>query len=126
MAPPVAPAVVVSSTDLVGRWGLASYREDADITRTTAEAKAACGNPYVVTSGPSGGVMMHLADQASATEVVVKPAPDGRVYIGPAGKPGDRLDRLVTSYSDGVLVTKWVDPDVALRYGTMVLVRCRA
>jgi len=122
----VAPAITLSASDLIGKWGLASYREEKDIARTTAEAKAACGNPYVVASSPAGGVMMYLADQSTATEVVVKSAPDGRVFIGPAGKPGDRRDRLVTSYADSVLVTQWVDPDAATRYGTLIFVRCRA
>ena len=34
--------------------------------------------------------MMHLADQAAWEEVVVETSSDGRVYIGPPGKPGDR------------------------------------
>ena len=125
VAPPTPMAsVAVTPADLVGKWGLASYRVDTDLDRTKAEARRACSNPYVVTAGVAGGVMMHLADQAAASEVFVKPASNGAVYIGPQGKPGDRRDRQVVSYGDGTMVTKWVDPDVATRYGTMVFVRC--
>jgi hypothetical protein len=128
MAPP-APAVAsvaLTPADLVGKWGIGSYREEKDLARTTAEAKSACSNPYIISKGPSGGVMMHLADQSAASELFVKPGPDGRVFIGPQGKPGDRLDRQAVSYENGVLITRWMDPDVATRYGTMILVRCSA
>jgi hypothetical protein len=33
-------------------------------------------------------------------------------------------DREILSFDGRVLVLKWVDPEVAGRYGTMVLVRC--
>lgn len=121
-----APTVAIVTTDLLGKWGLASYRVDTDLERTKGEAKAACANPYVVTQGPSGGAMMYLADQSTASEVFLKSAPDGRVYIGPEGKPGDKRDRLVVSHQSGILVTQWVDPDAASRYGTLVFVRCTA
>jgi hypothetical protein len=125
VAPPVAQ-VSVTQADLIDNWGLASYRVDTDLVRTEAEAKRACSNPYVVSSGPSGGVMMHLADQATASEVFLKTASDGSVFIGPQGKPGDKRDRQVMNFAGGNMVTKWVDPDVATRYGTMVFVRCQA
>ena len=127
MAPaPTGPVVTITTQEMIGKWGLASYRVEADIERTKAEAKRACSNPYVISSGASGGIMMHLADQATASEVFLKPAADGRVFVGPQGKPGDRRDRQIVSYTDGVMVTQWVDPDVATRYGTMVFVRCSA
>jgi hypothetical protein len=46
--------------------------------------------------------------------------------MSPQGKPGDRTDRQIVSYERGVMVTQWVDPDAAKRYGTMILVRCGA
>ncbi len=123
-APPTNVNVVPD--ELVGKWGLASYREDKDIPRTTREAKAACGNPYLISKGPGGGVMMHLADQTQPSEVVLKGA-GGRTFIGPPTEPaGGPKDREVTSFAGNEFVTKWVDPGVATRYGTMIFVRCTA
>jgi hypothetical protein len=123
-APPTNVSVVPE--ELVGKWGLASYRDDKDIPRTAREAKAACGNPYLISKGPGGGVMMHLADQTQPTEVVLKGA-GGRTFIGPPTEPaGGMKDREVTSFNGSEFVTKWVDPGVATRYGTMIFVRCTA
>jgi hypothetical protein len=125
--PAAPPNIVVASTDLVGDWGLASFRDEADRPRTEAEAKVACGNPYRIGPGSGGGVMMHLADQTETTEVFVKAAPTGQVYIGPQGPPGVAQDRLVVAYdSNSVLVTDWLDPSARERYGTMIFVRCGA
>jgi hypothetical protein len=124
-APAIAP-VSITADELVGKWGLASYRVETDLARTQEAARRACSNPYVVAKGTTGGVMMYLADQSVAQEVFLKSGADGRVYIGPQGKPGDRRDRQIISYRDGVVVTQWVDPTVATRYGTMVFVRCAA
>jgi hypothetical protein len=127
VAPPTpVAAVALTPADLVGKWGIGSYREEKDLARTTAEAKSACSNPYIITNGPSGGVMMHLADQSAPSELFVKTGPDGSVFIGPQGKPGSKLDRQAVSYQNGTLITRWVDPDAATRYGTMILVRCSA
>ncbi len=122
----IAPQVAITTDELVGKWGLASYRADADQARTEVAARSACSNPYVITKGTTGGVMMHLADQAVPQEVFLKPASDGGVYLGPQGKPGDSHDRQIVSYDKGVMITKWLDPDVAKRYGTMIYVRCGA
>lgn len=123
--PSVPPNIVVASVDLVGDWGLASYRNEADRPRTETEAKAACGNPYRIGAGSGGGVMMHLADQAQATEVFVKAGPTGQVFIGPQGPPGVAQDRLVVAYENkAVLITEWLDSSARERYGTMIFVRC--
>ena len=119
-----APSVSLTTGDLVGKWGLASYRKDADRPRTEAEARRACSNPYVVAPGANGGVMMHLADHTEPSEVFVKTDPSGRVFIGPSGPPAVAQDRQVISYENGVLVADWVDPGVRERYDTMVFVRC--
>jgi hypothetical protein len=87
----------------------------------------ACGNPYVITLGPSGGVMMHLADQSTPTELALKGAPGGKTYIGPReDPPGSAQDRLVEHFDGRILITRWIDPEVQGRYGTMVYVRCGA
>jgi hypothetical protein len=122
----VTPAVPITLGELVGNWGLASFRNEADQARTAVQAKAACGNPYKITQGPRGGVLMYLADQTQPTEVFLKVAPDGKTFIGPQGPPAMRQDRLVVSFDKGELVAQWVDPSVATRYGTMILVRCGA
>ena len=121
---PPGPAVAIEVTALPGKWGLASYRDEKDRARTEAEARRACGNPYVVTSGPQGGVLMHRPDQAQPTEVFVKVNTDGRSFIGPRGAPGMIQDRVVMYYQGGVLITDWLDPGARERYGTMLFVRC--
>jgi hypothetical protein len=123
--PPVAQ-ISITTDELVGKWGLASYRVETDLKRTQEEARRACSNPYVISKGAAGGVMMHLADKSVAEEVFLKTGSDGRIYLGPHGKAGDRLDRQIVSSNAGVIVTQWVDPAVATRYGTMVFVRCAA
>ncbi|MFI5410261.1 hypothetical protein [Kaistia sp. UC242_56] len=126
VSPSVAPAtpnVSITTEDLVGNWGLGSFREEKDLPRTINEARRYCNNPYVITRGPNNGVMMYLADQSQPSEVVLKNA-SGRVYIGPPGPAGMPKDRQITSFQDGVIVAPWVDPSVTARYGTMVFVRC--
>jgi hypothetical protein len=123
LAPAGATVGPITADELVGKWGLGSFRNEADLARTTDEARRFCNNPYIITKGPTGGVMMYLADQSSPTEVFVKTA-SGRVYIGPQGPAGVQKDRQITSFQNGVMVAAWVDPTVTARYGTMVFVRC--
>lgn len=111
---------------LVGRWGLAAFHRPDDANRTETQARAQCSNlPYVITAGPNGTVMMYLADDNKLTEVVSKQVGNGPVFIGPPDDPagGDR-DRQVVRFEGNVMSLKWVDPEVARRYGTMVYVRC--
>jgi hypothetical protein len=67
---------------------------------------------------------MHLADQATPQELQLKGSHGGKNYIGPAGPPGAPEDREVISFDGRVLITRFVDPDAANRYGNMVYVRC--
>jgi hypothetical protein len=111
--------------DIVGRWGLAAYHKDEDRARTEAAAVNQCRQPYVITLGPTGGVMMHLADQATPTELRLKGAPGNRTFIGPADDPpGSQQDREVVGFDGRVLALRWIDSEVQGRYGTMVYVRC--
>jgi hypothetical protein len=128
---PAAPAIVQTlppafpPQDIVGRWGLAAYHKEEDRARTEAAAVAGCKQPYVITLGPSGGVMMHLADEATPTELRLKGAPGGKTYIGPAdAEPGGAQDREVVSFDGRILILRWMDSEVQGRYGTMVYVRC--
>ena len=111
--------------DIVGRWGLAAYHKEEDRPRIEAAAANQCKQPYVITLGPTGGVMMHLADQAKPEELRLKGAPGGKTYIGPEGDPpGSQQDREVLSFDGRILILRWMDPEVQGRYGTMVYVRC--
>ena len=111
--------------DIVGRWGLAAYHKEEDRARTQAAATGQCKQPYVITLGPNGGVMMHLADEATPTELRLKGAPGGKTYIGPAdSEPGGAQDREVVLFDGRILILRWMDSEVQGRYGTMVYVRC--
>jgi hypothetical protein len=110
--------------EIVGRWGLASYTKPEDRKRTEAAARNQCKQPYVIGAGSSGGVIMYLADEPKPQEVRIKGSQSGKNYIGPAGPAGGEKDREVLSFDGRVLVTRYVDPDAATRYGTEVFVRC--
>ena len=116
----------VRADELVGKWGLASYQNPADRTRTEGQAKAQCKQPYVIGAGTTGGVVMHLADQATPQELRLKGSQSGKNYIGPAGPAGGEQDREIVSFDGRVLVTRFMDKDAATRYGNMVYVRCGA
>jgi hypothetical protein len=118
------PAPGISSEDLVGRWGFTSYHRETDRTRTLTAARGLCSSPYTIGRGPRGGVMMHLPDQAQPTELRTKAGGDGKRYLGPEGPAPDALDREIVSFDGRVLTLRWVDPEVAGRYGTAVYVRC--
>ncbi len=122
--PPVAAAPSVSPDQLVGKWGFAAYHRDTDRTRTMKEAAAQCNKPYVIAKGPTGGVMMNLADQPQLSELVLKAGPDGRTYLGPPGAAATADDRIVDNVDPNSFTTVWVDPDNAARYGTSVYERC--
>jgi hypothetical protein len=124
--PGVAPDVpaTIRSDEIVGRWGLASYQNPNDRARTEAAAKAQCKQPYVIGAGTSGGVVMHLADQATPQELRLKGSASGKNYIGPPGPAGGELDREIVSFDGRVLITRFTDKDAATRYGNMVYVRC--
>ena len=125
--PPPAPAVVapaISPDQLVGKWGFAAYHKDTDRARTIKEAAGQCNRPYVITKGPTGGVMMNLADQKELSELVLKAGPNGQTYLGPPGDAGTADDRIVSNVDPNSFTTVWVDPDNASRYGTSVYERC--
>jgi hypothetical protein len=121
--PPEIPSTI-RSEEIVGNWGLAAFHKPDDRRRTEAAARNQCKNPYVISAGPTGGVIMYLADEPKPVEVRLKGAPGGKNYIGPAGPAGGEKDREVLSFDGRVMLTKYVDPDAASRYGTEVYVRC--
>src|SRR6185312_9301310 len=99
LMPPTFPA-----QNLVGRFGLTAYHNEADRERTITAAAGQCRNPYVITMGPTGGVMMHLADQSTPTELALKGAPGNKNYIGPKDEPpASAQDREGVSFDGRVL-----------------------
>ncbi len=127
-APEPAPVPEMPATirpdEIVGKWGLASYQNPNDRARTEVAAKAQCKQPYAIGAGGTGGVIMHLADQATPQELRLKGSPSGKNYIGPPGPAGGEQDREIVSFDGRVLVTRFIDKDAATRYGNMVYVRC--
>src|SRR6201985_1326182 len=114
----------IRADEIVGKWGLASFQNPNDRARTEAAAKAQCKQPYVIGAGTSGGVIMHLADQATPQELRLKGSPGGKNYIGPPGPAGGEQDREIVTFDGRVLITRFIDKDAATRYGNMVYVRC--
>src|SRR3954452_2586151 len=117
----------IPAQDLVGRWGLAAFHNEADRARTETAARGQCRQPYNISRGARGGVVMHLANQSQPTELMLKGGPDGKNYIGLAEEPaGGQRDREIVSFDGRVLTTRFVDAEVSGRYGTSVYVRCGA
>jgi hypothetical protein len=130
--PPPQPASVgpaarpgIAAEDIVGRWGIASFHKPEDRPRTEAAARNQCTQAYVINRS-STGVAMLGHDSPKVQDMAIKASQEGKTYIGPGPEPGATDDREVVSFDGRVLVLKWIDPEVASRYGTMVLVRCPA
>jgi hypothetical protein len=134
-SPPPDPATVqplpapeipasIRSSEVVGRWGYAAYHKPEDRPRTETAARGQCNHPYVIGQGPSGGVMMYLADQSQLQELRLKGGPGGKNYIGPPGEAGGPQDREIASFDGRVMILRFTDAEVAGRYGTGVYVRC--
>ena len=129
-APPTEPGeapdmpATIRADEIVGRWGLASFQNPNDRARTEKMARDQCKQPYVIGAGQSGGVVMHLADQATPQELRLKGSPSGKNYIGPAGPTPGEQDREIVSFDGRVLITRFIDKDASVRYGNMVYVRC--
>ena len=70
------------------------------------------------------GVIMHLADDPTPQDLQLKGSASGKNYIGPPGPAGSEKDREIVSVASSMLVTRFVNPDAATRYGNMIYVRC--
>jgi len=127
-SPVVAPAPEIPASirpeEVVGRWGYGAYHNETDRARTEVAARGQCGQPVVINRGPNGGVMMYLADSAQLQELNLKGSQSGKNYIGPGGPAGGVQDREIGSFDGRIMILRWMNPDVATRYGTGVYVRC--
>ncbi len=123
--PPVQPPSV-HAEEIVGKWGLAAYHRDQDRARTQAAAKSQCGKPYEIVAAANGNVLMLGHDNPQVQEMLIKGSAEGKTYIGPGDHPAGADDREIVSFDGKVLILRWVDPEVAGRYGNMVLVRCES
>lgn len=121
---PAAAPPAYNADQIAGRYGLAAYQREEDRTRTEAEARQQCRQPYEIAKGPTGGVIMHLADESEPQELKLKGLAGGKTFIGPEGDAGGQQDREIVSFNGKVMVLRWVDTEVASRYGTAVYVRC--
>lgn len=121
---PASAPPAYNADQIAGRYGLAAYQRDQDRTRTETEARQQCRQPYEISKGPGGGVVMHLADQSEPQELQLKGLAGGKTFIGPEGEAGGQQDREIVSFDGKVMILRWVDTEVASRYGTAVYVRC--
>jgi hypothetical protein len=126
MTPQPAPEIpaTIRPSEIIGRWGYAAYHKPEDRPRTENAARGQCNHPYVIGQGPTGGVMMYLADQSELQELRLKGSQNGKNYIGPPGQTPGLQDREISSFDGRVMLLTFVDPEVGGRYGTGVYVRC--
>src|SRR6266699_880938 len=123
LPPPDIPASIRAS-EITGRWGYAAYHREQDRVRTEAAARGQCAHPYVIGQGPTGGVMMYLADQSQLQELRLKGSANGKNYIGPPGQTPGQADREIAFFDGRVMTLRFVDPEINGRYGTGIYVRC--
>ena len=95
-----------------------------DRLRTEVAARDQCKLPYRIDRSPGGNIPMLGHDNPQPQEMVLKGSIEGKTYVGPGPSPAGADDREVVSFDGQVLILKWVDPEIAGRYGIMVLVRC--
>jgi hypothetical protein len=104
--------------DLVGRWGVAAYWNDADAAKTTAQAKSFCNQPYVISKGSDGTARMFEAFEGKPQDVMIR----GSQIVAVNGSP--RATKAIQSWNGNTLVFNYVDEEAKRKYGNMVFVRC--
>jgi hypothetical protein len=125
--PPPAPIATLASLrpdDIVGRWGLAAYHREQDRLRTEVAARDQCALAYLIDRSPGGNVLMLGHDNPQPQAMILKGSVDGKTYVGPGPSAAGADDREVVSFDGQVLILKWFAPEIASRYGIMVLARC--
>src|SRR5450432_1666469 len=99
----------IRSSEIIGRWGYASFHRPEDRVRTETAARGQCSHPFVIGKGPTGGVMMYPPDQTQMQEFWLKGGAGGKNYIGPHGDAGGTEDREIVSLDGRVMVLRFVD-----------------
>src|SRR2546428_2091460 len=107
----------VRASEIVGRWGYAAFHKPEDRARTEANARGQCKQPFVIGQGPTGGVMMYLADSTQLQELRLKGTQSGRDYIGPAGQTPGPPDRGILSFDGRVWLLNYLDSGADGRTG---------
>jgi hypothetical protein len=69
--------------DLIGRWGVAAYWNDADAAKTTAQARSFCSQPYVISKGADGTARMFEAFEGKPQDVTIR----GSQIVAANGSP---------------------------------------
>jgi len=126
-APAPAPAAsfrVQPPDPLLGKWGVAAYRNADDRASAEKQARGRCSSPYLIVKGPTDGAMMHIPDDPDMHELALKKGGDGKTYVGFNAAVGDVNDREVVELTPKLMVLRFVDPDKASRFGTSVYVKC--
>jgi hypothetical protein len=116
----VAPAMAQAprTEDLVGRWGVAAYWKAEDAAKIQAAARSACSQPYNITRGPTGGVMMFESFEGRPREMMVR----GSQIVAASGE--SRQTKDITSWNGSTMVFNYVDEEAKRKYGNVVFVRC--
>jgi hypothetical protein len=104
--------------DLVGRWGVAAYWNDADAAKTTVQAKSFCNQPYVISKGANGAARMFEAFEGRPQDVTIQ----GSQIVAVNGSP--RATKAIQSWNGSTLVFNYIDDEAKRKYGNMVFVRC--
>ena len=105
--------------DLVGRWGVAAYWNEADAARIKTQARSFCNQPYVISKGSNGSARMFEAFQGKPTDVVVQ---SGQI-VAVAGDNG-KSSKAIQSWDGSTLVFNYIDDEAKRKYGNMVFTRC--
>lgn len=113
-----AQAQSLRTEDLIGRWGVAAYWNEADAAKVTAQARGYCSQPYVISKGANGAARMFEAFEGRPQDVTVQ----GGQIVAVSGSP--RATKAVQSWDGSRLVFNYVDEEARRKYGNMVFVRC--
>ena len=87
--PEVAPEIPASiqSSQIVGRWGYASFHRPEDRARTEVAAKNQRAHPFVIGKGPTGGVMMSPRSKPKCKSSGSRATPAARITLARTAMP---------------------------------------
>jgi hypothetical protein len=127
-APSPAPAAasfrVLPPDPLIGKWGVASYRDANDRLKAEKLARERCASPYVIVKGPTDGAMMNVPEDPDLHELALKKGADGKTYVGFNAPPGDPADREIVEQTPKLMVLRFVDSEMNAHYGASIYVKC--